>query len=281
MAAEPNRRPIESAPAGVKQEDRMGSPQSRCIVAVAFLLVIAGAQPLPAQKTPIEPAKSFEDVPPLAKDSAEVRQQIAMIASPEGKKVVGDKRTEMVNQRYLRWTKDLVAETMAQGMNAGAMSPGNMGPDAANTVNLLQTTMITLSADTQKAVSTYGEAERQLSQQYDDAIAQIAGNPGDCHSKVAAYLKAGDTYLKNLATPYGTLKAKLKKVATDAQSVHDQADKAFSGHPPAFAEIFYRQLTSAALGALATANTTENDAVVKVYNASVVPGLECNNQPHL
>jgi hypothetical protein len=257
----------------------MRNPQHRGIVLTAFLLVIAGAQSLPAQKAPIEPAKSFEDVPALAKGSAEVKQRIANITDPEGKEVVGDKLTEKVNQRYMQWTKDLLAQAMAQGM--AAANPGSMSPNTAITVNLLQTTAIKLSTENQKAVTAYAEAERGLDKQYDETISQIDEMPGDCHSKVGAYLKAGDTYLTNLATPFGELRLKLKKVATDAQSVLDQADKTFRGHPPAFAGNFSRQLTGIAMGTLATTNTTENDAVVKAYNRSVVPELECENKPHL
>jgi hypothetical protein len=62
---------------------------------------------------------------------------------------------------------------------------------------------------------------------------------------------------------------KMKGVATEAQSVLDQADKALGSHPPLMVQGMYHGLVAAAMAPVDYANSTENDAVVLVYQNSV------------
>jgi hypothetical protein len=243
-----------------------------------------------AQAAPIEPAKSFEDVPQLAKSSAEVKARYGDIINSEGKKVKGDTQAEKVIQRLRQWTKDLAEQAMVQAMHPPAMGAGTIGPATGRMVQLLQTTMMKLNGEEQKAAQTYGQTVGQLDDEYDKNLSQINSDfetrleRGGCRGTTPTYtidcravakqrndaiLKAGDTYLGKLATPYGTLRMKMNSVATEAQSVLDQANKTFGGRPPFFAQAMVQGLTTAGMGALDEANSTESDAVVLVYEKSV------------
>jgi hypothetical protein len=65
------------------------------------------------------------------------------------------------------------------------------------------------------------------------------------------------------------MRAKMKHLATQAQSVLDQANQTFGGHPPFLARMLGQRLTIASMIALAAANSAENDAVVLVDQESV------------
>jgi hypothetical protein len=249
------------------------------------LLVVPCAPALFAQAAPIEPAKSFEDIPALAKSSTEVKQRTGKITDTEGRTVLGDKLTEPVTGRLRQWTKDLTEQAMAQAMHPQATGAGTITPDTARMVQLMQTTAMNLHAEIEKEVVAYGETRGRLDEQYQkdlDEIEKHTPPTATCKSGYQTqFLKAGDTYLKNLAPAYYDLKAKMKHVATDAQSVLDQANKTLGANPPFFARHFIQQLTGFAMGALDKANSEESEAVVEVYRKSVGPWLGCNHQPHL
>jgi hypothetical protein len=88
----------------------MHSPRLKEIALTILFLAVPCAQTLWAQKAPIEPAKSFEDVPPLAKSSGEVKQRTGKITDTQGRTVLGDKLTEPVAGRLRQWAKDLTEQ---------------------------------------------------------------------------------------------------------------------------------------------------------------------------
>ncbi len=269
----------------------MGSSYFKLVALMIFLPALAGPQPLAAQKAPIEPAKSFEDIPALPKSSVEVQHRIAKITNPDGKRVAGDKLTQTVDSRLLAWKKDMENQARAQASQyiARAMNPYGAGAMGANTGRMLgqvQTTWFNLQTDMQKESQSYVRARNRIDDQYQKSLDRIynqyADHPtGNCSGAyISKFQKAGDNYLSKLATPYGQYKQQMKHVATQAQSVLDQANKTFGPHPPAIALSMEQRLTHLEMGALGGVNAEENDRAMEVYRKSVLVKLECTNQPH-
>lgn len=265
------------------------------------VLLAACVVPLSAQRAPIEPAKSFEDIPSLPKSSAEVQQRVGMITDIEGKQVVGDKLTQKVTDRERQWMKDLSAQAAAQAMGSMSMGAGSITPDTGRVMGQIQTTTEELNGKSEKELAAWTETRQQLDDAYARNLQQIDSGfnarkvRGGCYGATptytidcqalekewnAAILKAGDTDLGKLVTPYEEYKREMKGIATQAQSVLDQADRVFGGHPPAFARAMEQQLTTISMTALGAANSAENDAVVHVYRKSVAPVLGKTGKPH-
>ncbi len=267
---------------------------------MAFLVLLGisnfSAPALFAQATPIEPVKSFPDIPTLAKSSAEVKARYGPITDSDGKPDKGDKLTQKVNKSEMQWMKDFTSQAKAQESQyvAQAMNPygaGAMNPNTGRVLGLLQTTTVKLQGEERKIMQAYRDAEAKIEDKYKQQLAQIPSNYSpkmesagcdDPHPRPtqteckplanqwrAAILKSGDTYLSNLATPFGEMRTKMKGVAAEAQSVLDQADKTLGANRPLFVQGLYRGVVMAGITALGETNSAENDAVVLVYKKSV------------
>jgi hypothetical protein len=263
----------------------------KIIALMTFLLALAGAQPLPAQRTPIEPVKSFPDIPPLPKSTAEVQQRIGKMTDPGGNHVVGDEHSQTVNSRLFQWKKDMENRARAQASQyiPRAMNPsgaGAMNADTGRMIGQLQTGWLNLNAglenDGKAYVAARGQVEDAFQKDLDQIYKEYADHPtGNCSGAyISKFLKAGDNYLSKLATPYGQYKLKMKHAAAQAQSLLDQANKTFGAHPPALALSMDQRLTNLEMAALGAVNAEENERAMEVYRKSVIVKLECNNQPH-
>jgi hypothetical protein len=155
----------------------------------------------------------------------------------------------------------------------------------------LQMSSMQLNTDQRQLTMSFGQARSQLDQKYQDDISSIEAsfykrlNQGHCldpapktidcaavrKEQDAAIMKAGDTYLGNLATPYADMAAKNKAIATQAQGLLDEAHKTFGDNVPFMVRATAQQLTMLGILSLTAVVTTESEAVALVHKQSVAP----------
>lgn len=265
------------------------------IVGVAAVALMPWAAPCRAQGLAnIRPLQSFADIPPLAQTSADVRARFGDVVGPDGKTGGGDTRAQPVLKRLSDWITALNQQAMSQAGGAQAMNPqAMMGMTAAGgqLIGKLQMSSMQLNTDQRQLTMSFGQAKQQLEQKYQDDISNIEASfrkrldeggcldPGkttiDCAAvrkeQDVATLKAGDTFLSNLAAPYADMAAKNKAIATQAQGLLDEAHKTFGANVPFMANAMMQQLTTLGIVSLSAVVITESDAVAHVHTQSIEP----------
>jgi hypothetical protein len=255
----------------------------------AALLLALNGSPISAQGAgSIEPIHSFDDLPPLARNTEEVRLRYGTVSALNPDQPTdGDTKLEPINGRVHGWMMAL-AEQAVKGASAGAGGP--MSRDAQQLITELATGSRTLQMTSMQLNQTYHAAQQAAENAYSadvNAVEEAYGKKySDCLNREERagggpncdpvkkeeddkLFAAGTKYLGSLQGPYTDLLTKMKDVVVQCQTLTSKADKAFGANPPAYVHAMYQMALTTGITSLMAVATAEDGAVVLVHQKSI------------